>query len=575
MTRTELDLKLDQDIEELEQLQTSLNKTNTLTDDMVGMLTSFGLRLTKLKSSILPIYKSTQKLTCLHDNISKTLGHIGTVISYYDLASKEESLINRGPSENDLAPYLASVERLREALTNLNQTKYKSSEKAIAHLVDVLRRAVSRLNELFRKYLLQYQSTETTNDLMIISNSKRRKLSVAAHCNNSVVATELELGGHLQFIDTYVEIRSAYMQKSLEQAIISIGSEPKGNIKSGGAIGKVNSSFVEYTRQIMTTLKMERELLGKLLPKQVTQSTFQRVISSTLESYLESGESLVSRAQRGIQKKDYADVIVLINVYESCSGMLKEFDGVVSFVRIFILRRKNDAAKQSSLPVDGTVHELTSTTVNTIKRLQDYINPLDAILSEAMISTPSYSSYISSTIGHLSSNIEQKAKQYKKPTLSIIFMLNNLNYIVKNIGAGKVKGLEDGVLGRLEKGVTERKILYLDTWKPTLEFLMDTTYVQSGALQKSLTKPQREVIKDKFKGFNESIDDLLKVQKNYAIPDPELKADLIRGIKAMLMPMYSRFYDRYQQIEFSKTPSKYIKFDKASLESTLELFFVQ
>lgn len=59
----------------------------------------------------------------------------------------------------------------------------------------------------------------------------------------------------------------------------------------------------------------------------------------------------------------------------------------------------------------------------------------------------------------------------------------------------------------------------------------------------------------------------------YAIPDVELRAQVIREIKAILLPMYNRFYDKYTDTEFSKTPEKYLKYSKEVLGETLDQFF--
>lgn len=68
----ELAEKLRQDMEDLDLLQSSLARSNVLTSKMVSMLGSFDSRLNILEGSIIPIHKSTQKLTKLHE--SKGIG---------------------------------------------------------------------------------------------------------------------------------------------------------------------------------------------------------------------------------------------------------------------------------------------------------------------------------------------------------------------------------------------------------------------------------------------------------------------------------------------------------------------
>ena len=53
---------------------------------------------------------------------------------------------------------------------------------------------------------------------------------------------------------------------------------------------------------------------------------------------------------------------------------------------------------------------------------------------------------------------------------------------------------------RFEKIWTKQKSAYLDSWKPCYEYLMDTIYIEAGGI-KTLSKSQKEAIKDRFKVF--------------------------------------------------------------------------
>ena len=105
------------------------------------------------------------------------------------------------------------------------------------------------------------------------------------------------------------------------------------------------------------------------------------------------------------------------------------------------------------------------------------------------------------------------------------------------------------------------------------EYLIDTTVIQNSQIQKSLSKNQREEVKDKFKNFNTAVDERFAVEKVYAIPDGELRAQIIKDIKKVILPLYGRFYDKYTEIDFAKNPTKYIKYDKKGLDELLDCFF--
>ena len=84
--------------------------------------------------------------------------------------------------------------------------------------------------------------------------------------------------------------------------------------------------------------------------------------------------------------------------------------------------------------------------------------------------------------------------------LSVVFLLNNYHYISKVLRQttlGDLLGREIEI--KFEKLLSKQKQLYIDGWRPALECLMDTTFITGGKIEKTLSKQQRDVIKDKFK----------------------------------------------------------------------------
>ena len=120
---------------------------------------------------------------------------------------------------------------------------------------------------------------------------------------------------------------------------------------------------------------------------------------------------------------------------------------------------------------------------------------------------------------------------------------------------------------------------YLDAWKETSHYLLDVQYtsrgsgrptsggvVDSSAIVKSLSSKDKDAIKDKFKAFNASFEDLVTRHKALYM-EREVRGVLAREVQAVLEPLYARFWDRYHEID--KGRGKYVKFDKASLSAQL------
>ena len=110
-------------------------------------------------------------------------------------------------------------------------------------------------------------------------------------------------------------------------------------------------------------------------------------------------------------------------------------------------KSESDSKKQSLLSPDGTVHEVTSTTMNTLKKIFEYRESLSIVIEESkdmMVSLQAKGTvqYINQVIDSLLQDIEAKAKTYKKPVLSCLFTLNNAHYISKTVKGHSITDAE-------------------------------------------------------------------------------------------------------------------------------------
>ncbi|OUM70505.1 hypothetical protein PIROE2DRAFT_1381 [Piromyces sp. E2] len=219
---------------------------------------------------------------------------------------------------------------------------------------------------------------------------------------------------------------------------------------------------------------------------------------------------------------------------------------------------KNDTSK--TLSIDGTVYELTSNTINCLKRFIDYKNPIETMLTEiengnlktndeSLASQPILKegpqAYYNDILDTLISMIETKSHGYKKDTLAKIFLINNYNYILKNIQNTRLSEMISGDIGpKFNKLIKAQVNLYMECWNNCVISLMDVTYVQDGSIKTTLSKSQKQNIKECFKNFNNKFDEIYKVQKVYSVPDTELRNQILSEIKQIIVPMYGRFYNK-------------------------------
>ncbi|ORY39008.1 hypothetical protein BCR33DRAFT_700153 [Rhizoclosmatium globosum] len=599
--RAELEQVLENDIAELAQLQESLQKTNVLTERMGGMLTSFEDRLAKLESSILPIHKSTKHLTKLHENIEKSLDHVDEIVSQLGLGAREDIYISKGPTKNeDVTEYLTCVAKLKDALNHLTSLQYKSSENATMKLKLVLTKAHFHIDTLFRKKL---SSLSNPIDITPDNGAQLPKISEADMEElvlltgqlaplDRIISDNSDVYEHLK---TYTDVRSVYLVKSLATLATLSGS----SARSSAVYTKGSSPFISYTLYFLRMCKAEKALIQKLIIKPQAQACYLSTIAAATEVFTETGESIISRVKRSIQKREYIDLYMLIDVCANLSEYLKQYDTIVAFsgnkgaeitelvsnsrvIILFFFRDFCEEIKQleppnskAQLPVDGTVHEISSVTLNIVRRILEYETALNTMLLEghgaANLTATNIKALCKEFLTHLYANLESKAKVYKRSILGTVFLINNYHFIMKQIKSmGPILPESES---EFEKAFVKQKDIYKASWTPCYQYLMDQTKIEGGVVVTNLSKQQRESIKDRFKNFNAEIDSMYAVQKAFVIADLELRNAIIKDVKDVLLPLYNQFLEKYTHIEFTKNKSKYIKYDRIGLEALVDGFF--
>ncbi|KAL7752873.1 exocyst complex component exo70 [Sorochytrium milnesiophthora] len=625
--KKENERKLMEDTAEVEVLQNSLDKTKALADEMVTMLSSFDERLKGFETSILPIHKSTQRLNRLYENIDKSLAAVQNIISYFDLTEQEEQVIMKGPNERDLVPYLTSLGKLTDALGYLNQSKFKSGEKAVYKMRQLVNTGYLQLVTLFRKWLSAHSSpiepqrlnrSDAPDPPSIPPEVLRQLADLSAY----LIAASSDVA---DISKTYSDVRASYLTRSMQPLAsastvdkergragdnVVAGTDPSATYKKGTA------GYIDFTKWLLRILQVEKKQIMALFDNQkIALKTYELTVSAVMDLYIETGETILAKVKRNTGKHDFLDIFLLFDVLENINKNRRDVADVFELVRSrsdalqemlaawsamamkclpeFMEEVKHSSPKTSTLPPDGTVHELTTNTLGFLRRLLDYPETTEMMLNSLGEATWSSSAtdylassaqggsarlmrrYLVEVLNALESNLENKSRQYKKSVLTTLFMLNNYQYLLKTILSHSRFSamLGSDVEQRFEKQIKGYKNQYQDSWKPVIEHLMDVTVIQGGHIKTSMSNSERTNIKDRFKSFNDDFEDICKVQRTYVVPDADLRSALIREVKMFLLPMYDRFLSKYQNTEFSKHKDKYIRFDRPALESMCDRLF--
>ncbi|XP_015414698.1 PREDICTED: exocyst complex component 7, partial [Myotis davidii] len=133
-------------------------------------------------------------------------------------------------------------------------------------------------------------------------------------------------------------------------------------------------------------------------------------------------------------------------------------------------------------------------------------------------------------LGNLQLNLLSKSKVYEDPALSAIFLHNNYNYILKALEKSELIQLVAVTQKTAERSYREHIEQQIQTYQRS--WLKVTDYITEKNLPVfqpgvKLRDKERQVIKERFKGFNDGLEELCKIQKAWAIPDTEQR-DKIR-----------------------------------------------
>ncbi|KAJ8013497.1 hypothetical protein DPEC_G00030400 [Dallia pectoralis] len=385
--------------------------------------------------------------------------------------------------------------------------------------------------------------------------------------------------------------------------------------KHGGATGKDDvldieiDSYIHCISAFVKLAQSEYALLTEIIPEHHQKKTFDSLIQEALDNLMLEGDNIVSAARRAIIRHDYSAVLTIFPILRHLKQTKTDFDStlqgtaastknklptlITSMETIgakaleeFADSIKNDPDKEYNMPKDGTVHELTSNAILFLQQLLDFQETAGAMLASQETSTAnSYSSdfsrrllssYICKVLGNLQLNLLSKSKVYEDSALSAVFLHNNYNYILKSLEKSELIQLVTVTQKKAESSyreLIEQQIqVYQRSWQKVTEHIMDRNMpsFQPGT---KLKDKERQMIKEKFKGFNDGLEELCKIQKVWAIPDKEQRDAIRQAQRRMVSEAYRAFLQRYANISFTKNPEKYHKYGPEQVEEMIDRLF--
>uniref|UniRef100_A0A8D2BDB2 Exocyst complex component 7 n=1 Tax=Sus scrofa TaxID=9823 RepID=A0A8D2BDB2_PIG len=574
----------------------------------VSILSSFESRLMKLENSIIPVHKQTENLQRLQENVEKTLSCLDHVISYYHVASDTERIIREGPTGR-LEEYLGSMAKIQKAVEYFQDNSPDSPELNKVKLL--FERGKESLESEFRSLMTRH-SKVVSPVLILDLISGEDDLEVPdevplEHLPESVLQDVIriarwlvEYGRNQDFMNVYYQIRSSQLDRSIKglkehfrKSSSSSGvpyspaipnkrkdTPTKKPVKRPGRDDMLDVETDAYIHCVSAFVKLaqsEYQLLTDVIPEHHQKKTFDSLIQDALDGLMLEGENIVAAARKAIIRHDFSAVLTVFPILRHLKQTKPEFDQVL----------QNDPDKEYNMPKDGTVHELTSNAILFLQQLLDFQETAGAMLAsqETSSSATSYNSefskrllstYICKVLGNLQLNLLSKSKVYEDPALSAVFLHNNYNYILKALEKSELIQLVAVTQKTAERSyrehIEQQIQTYQRSWLKVTDYLTEKNLpvFQPGV---KLRDKERQVIKERFKGFNDGLEELCKIQKAWAIPDTEQRDKIRQAQKNIVKETYGAFLHRYGSVPFTKNPEKYIKYRVEQVGDMIDRLF--
>nr|GLL24675.1 exocyst complex component EXO70A1-like isoform X1 [Ipomoea trifida] len=613
-----------------------IHKSQTTTDSMVTILGSFDHRLSALQTAMRPTQITTHSIRRAHENIGKTLKVAEVILGQFDLARKAEAKILRGPHE-DSESYLEGCDQLRSIVRTFSgKNNLKSSVGVITYATTLLANSIIKLEDDFQQLLTSYSkpvepdclfeclpqsllpSTASPNphEGSGTKEHQTKNLKTAGYDLPDLIPSRILLllhdlaqlmirsGHQQQAFNIYRNIRSAFVEQSLRKLGVERLSKEDVQKMQWEVLEAKIENWIHFMRISVNLLfAAEKRICDEIFHGHdaLREQCFAEVTAKSAAVLLSIGEA-IAKSKRSPEK-----LFVLLDMYEIMTELHPQIDIIFGSkyfsemrqAALVLTKRLAQTAKNTlahfeeavekdatkTIVDDGTVHPLTSYVINYVKFLFDYRSTLTHFFLEfdGGDAKAHLADLVTRILQALQSNLDGKSNQYKDPALTELFMMNNIHYIVRSVRMSEAKDLLGNDWVQIHRRVVQQhaKQYRRISWSKILKCLSiqglssaGNTSFKGQASPGSSSTVSRAMLKDKYKTFNASFEELHQRQSQWTIPDSELRESLRLAVAEVLLPAFRSFNKRFgPMIESGKNPQKYMKYTPEDLERMLAEFF--
>ncbi|KAF2760667.1 hypothetical protein EJ05DRAFT_450418 [Pseudovirgaria hyperparasitica] len=617
---------------EVEVLFANMDKLKSLTKKIQGSVNRLETSGKSVQDAIAPIYSNTQKLQIANTNIDRMITAIDRVREPLNQRGREDQVIKAGPRKVGMQDYIASLDRTTQALAGLRQSNLKSNQNAMAELTSLIKMGTKQLEDVFRDMLredarplepLQYITKDKSFPTLPEDKSSQFRI-IHSHTAASYAQTSSRDIRDTPTIKVYSEIRGEYITICLRNlAAASISTARK--VTADSVYKKGDNGIGHYAKALEGLFIAEYESICPVFSREEWGIVFTATSQNALNEFTKTLQTLNTHVINNLNTDCFLGYEI-IEIVSNLSIRLESRTGELKRPIADSLKPVRETSKSSlgkllddtrnriqslvALSADCSTVPVTIETMTRLQNMTSYLPALTSIMtslgdggwnSSATASSNSiptmksfdvgadgqqlFAHYALDTIDTLLSNLENKCRVLiKGKHLQGIFIANNVSIIDRAIRSSELSSLLTAVGPKLDSWKKKSENQYKDSWQDIMKILMsDTIYtnrggrphsgsvsgagVDSTTVVKSLSSKDKDAIKEKFRSFNNSFDGFL-VQHRALKMEADVRASITRTLQETIEPLYSRFWDRYHEIDKGK--GKYVKYDKPALASALK-----
>ncbi|KAK4554111.1 exocyst complex component exo70 [Recurvomyces mirabilis] len=614
---------------EVEVLNANLSKMNSVSKKIQASMSRLEQSGRNVQEAIGPVYGNTQRLQVQNANIDRILAAIDKVTQPLDLKDREERILRSRPDRVGLQEYIGSIDRTNQALQNLQQTNLRSNQQAMAELGSLLEIGTASLEGEFREMLKQdsnpiepLKQITTGSQYPRISSGKSGQLRTMHAHITTYAAHSTARGDLLPSAKAYANERGHYLMMSLQNLATACKSTAR-KVDANAIYRQGSNGIGSYAQGILGMYTTEYDNICHIFNREEWGVVLQATCQSSLQAFAATLQALDTHIRENMQTDCYL-AYEIIEVVSNTSIQLESKTGELKYAMSDALKPIRETAKSSlslllnttrqqiqqmqSLPQDGNSVPITAEVMTRLQLMTAYLSPLSSIMRSlgdgGWTQTPSagnsttsiptlksfdvgadgkqlFAHYATDTIDVLLSTLETRSRTLLRgKSLQAVFLANNVAIVTRMITSSELDSLlSPSSGGKLDTWRKKSTQSYTDAWKEPSSHLLDVQFtakaprppstgaaVDSTAILKALSSKDKDGIKEKFRAFNASFDELVAKHKSYKM-ETEVRRQLGRDVQGFIEALYGRFWERYHEVD--KGRQKYVKYDKGQMAQVL------